>query len=189
MPTIDNWRALRDALDAGPTGGRWRWEINLENKRLHLVGGPYREFDLTIMDFDRWGMGGAVATLRDTSVDGMNIMHRLPDRKDWIAPFPGRAHHANWCQQVTHPDMRWIEEANPKVIRSLLDERDRLAAEVEALRADAGRKPLTREQLREILDANGYAMATPQERIHFSVGVRHAESAHGITDAAMKGKP
>ena len=122
---------LRDALKAGPTGGRWRWEINLMSKCLHLVGGPYREFDLTIMDFDRWGMSNAVATLRDTSADGMNIMHRLPDRKDWFAPFPGRAHHADWCQQVTHPDMKWIEAANPKAITALLKDRDQLATDAQ----------------------------------------------------------
>lgn len=145
MTKIDNWRnadgrtadqfaGLRAAIAAGPTGGRWRWEINMNNKRLHLVGGAGREFDLTIMDFDRWGMGNAVATLRDTSIDGMNIMHRLPDRKDWIAPFPGRAHHADWCQQVTHPDMKWIEEANPATIRTLLDEHDRLVGEAAVMR-------------------------------------------------------
>ena len=92
------------------TPGPWRWEFNAEHKRLHLVGGR-PQYDLSIMDFDRWGMGGAVATLRDTSEDGMNIMHRLCDRPDWIAPFPGRAHHASWCSDVTHPDMRLIAAA------------------------------------------------------------------------------
>lgn len=92
------------------TPGPWRWEFNREHKVLHLVGGRPR-YDLTIMDFDRWGMGGAVATLRDTAHDGMNIMHRLCDRPDWIAPFPGRAHHASWCADVTHPDMRLMAAA------------------------------------------------------------------------------
>lgn len=102
------------------TPGPWRWEFNAEHKRLHLVGGR-PQYDLSIMDFDRWGMSGAVATLRDTSEDGMNIMHRLCDRPDWIAPFPGRAHHASWCSDVTHPDMRLIATANPSTILSLID--------------------------------------------------------------------
>ena len=38
------------------------------------------------MSFDRWGMSGAIAALRDPAEDGMNIMHRLCDRPDWIAP-------------------------------------------------------------------------------------------------------
>mgnify|MGYP006358308561 FL=1 len=58
------------------TKGPWRWEFNREHKTLHLVGGR-PQYDLTIMDFDRWGMVGAVATLRDPAEDGMNIMHRL----------------------------------------------------------------------------------------------------------------
>ncbi len=92
------------------TPGPWRWEFNRAHKSMHLVGGRPM-FDLTIMDFARWGMGGAVARLRDTAHDGMNIMHRLCDRPDWIAPFPGRAHHAYWCASVAHPDMKLIEAA------------------------------------------------------------------------------
>ena len=99
------------------TPGPWRWEFNAEHKVLHLVGGR-PQYDLTIMDFDRWGMNRAIATLRDTSEDGMNIMHRLCDRKDWIAPFPGRAHHANWCADVVHPDMRLMASA-PDLLASL----------------------------------------------------------------------
>lgn len=99
------------------TPGPWRWEFNRRHKVLHLVGGR-PQYDLTIMDFDRWGMGGAVATLRDTSEDGMNIMHRLCDRPDWIAPFPGRKHHADWCADVTHPDMRLMAAA-PDLLEAL----------------------------------------------------------------------
>lgn len=99
------------------TPGPWRWEFNRAHKELHLVGGR-PQYDLTIMDFDRWGMSRAVATLRDPSEDGMNIMDRLCDRPDWIAPFPGRAHHADWCADVTHPDMRLIAAA-PELLDAL----------------------------------------------------------------------
>jgi hypothetical protein len=102
------------------TEGPWRWEFNREHKILHLVGGQPRQFDLTVMDFSRWGMGRAVASLRDTSEAGMNIMHRLCDRPDWIAPFPNRAHHASWCADVTHPDMRLIAAA-PMLLEALRD--------------------------------------------------------------------
>jgi len=101
------------------TSGPWRWEFNREHKTLHLVGGR-PQYDLTIMDFDRWGMRGAVATLRDPAEDGMNIMHRLCDRLDWIAPFPGRAHHATWCADVTHPDMRLMAAA-PDLLEALIE--------------------------------------------------------------------
>lgn len=96
------------------TPGPWRWEFNRQSKVLHLVGGR-PQYGLTIMDFDRYR---AVATLRDTSEDGMNIMHRLCDRPDWIAPFPGRAHHADWCAAVTHPDMRLLAAA-PDLLEAL----------------------------------------------------------------------
>ena len=99
------------------TPGPWRWEFNREHKVLHLVGGR-PQYDLTIMDFDRWGMNRAIATLRDPAEDGMNIMHRLCDRPDWIATFPGRAHHAAWCADVTHPDMRLMAAA-PDLLEAL----------------------------------------------------------------------
>lgn len=93
------------------TPGPWRWELNLSHKRLHLVGGLWPQYDLTIIDFDRWGMRNATISLRDTAHDGMNIMHKLHERPDWFAPFDGRAHHADWCQSVTHPDARLIAAA------------------------------------------------------------------------------
>lgn len=99
------------------TPGPWQWEFNRAHKSMSLVGGRPK-YDLTIMDFDRWGMRGAVATLRDTAEDGMNIMHRLCDRPDWIAPFPGRNHHADWCADVIHPDMRLMAAA-PDLLEAL----------------------------------------------------------------------
>ena len=103
------------------TEGPWRWEFNREHKSLHLVGGR-PQYDLTILDFDRWGMNRAIATLRDPDEDGMNVMHRLCDRPDWVAPFPGRAHHASWCADVTHPDMRLMAAA-PDLLRYLKEAR------------------------------------------------------------------
>lgn len=92
------------------TPGPWRWEFNEQHRSVHLVGGKPM-YDLTIMDFSRWGMNGAGINLRDTAHDGLNLMHKLHERRDWIAPFPGRAHHAHWCAGVTHPDMKLIAAA------------------------------------------------------------------------------
>ena len=120
MKSEQNSPAVAGPVERGViqhTPGPWRWEFNRKSKVLHLVGGR-PQYDLTIMDFDRWGMSRAVATLRDTSEDGMNIMHRLCDRPDWIAPFPGRAHHADWCADVTHPDMRLMAAA-PDLLEAL----------------------------------------------------------------------
>ncbi len=92
------------------TPGPWRWELNETTRSVHLVGGR-PQFDLTIIEPTRWGMNRATFMIRDTAHDGMNIMHKLHERRDWIAPFPGRDHHARWCASITHPDMRLIESA------------------------------------------------------------------------------
>lgn len=105
-------------MSAQHTSGPWRWEISMQAKRLHLVGGR-PQFDLTIMDFERWGMGNATVSLRDTAHDGMNLMHKLHERPDWIAPFPGREHHKSWLQNVVHPDMLLIAAA-PDMLSSLM---------------------------------------------------------------------
>lgn len=85
----------------------WRWEYNAKHKTVQIVGGNPK-YDLTVMDFERWGMGGAVPRFRDVAHDGMNVMHRLCDRPDWVAPYLGREHHFGWFANVTHPDARRI---------------------------------------------------------------------------------
>ncbi len=100
-----------------PTPGPWRWELNQKNKMLHLVGGK-PQYDLTIIEPTRWGMGSATLMIRDTAHDGMNLLHKLHERPDWIRPFPGRDHHKEWCAAVKHPDMQLIEAA-PKMLEAL----------------------------------------------------------------------
>ena len=104
-------------MSAQHTPGPWRWEFNAKHGNLHLVGGQPR-YDLTIIDFERWGMNGATMRLRDTAHDGMNIMHRVHERPDWIATEPGREHHKHWHQLLTHPDARLIEAA-PDLLEAL----------------------------------------------------------------------
>jgi hypothetical protein len=99
------------------TPGPWRWELNEKHRQLQLVGGK-PTYDLTIIRPDRWGMQGATLEIRDTAHDGMNIMHKLHARRDWIAPHEGRAHHAGWCANVIHPDMRLIAAA-PDLLAAL----------------------------------------------------------------------
>lgn len=93
------------------TSGPWRWEFNKKHRSIHLVGGDRPLYDLTILEPTRWGMHGAGLMIRDTAHDGMNIMHKLNERSDWIAPFPGRDHHTHWCANVVHPDMRLMAAA------------------------------------------------------------------------------
>ena len=99
------------------TPGPWRWEINLQSKCLDLVGGR-PQYDLTIIDFERWGMNKATMRLRDTAHDGMNLMYRVHERPDWIAPEQGREHHQQWHQLLNHPDARLISAA-PDLLEAL----------------------------------------------------------------------
>ncbi|WP_081542589.1 hypothetical protein [Chromobacterium violaceum] len=100
------------------TPGPWRWEFNRKNRSIQLVGGR-PQFDKTVMDFERWGMGGSCPRFNEKiSGNELNIMTRVSDRKDWIAPFEGRAHHVEWCADVVHPDARLIAAA-PSLLAAL----------------------------------------------------------------------
>lgn len=125
---------VREALAAGPTPGPWRWEVSAHGKRLQLVGGLRPQYDLTVMGFTRWGMSGATIKLRDLARDGLDLLYRLHERADWIAPIPGREHHANWCSTVTHPDAAFIAKCNPENIAAILAHVEAQAAEIERLR-------------------------------------------------------
>ncbi len=118
------------------TPGPWRWEVNMHAKVLHLVGGE-PQYDLTIIEPTRWGMNRGTLLIRDTAHEGMNLMHRLHERADWIAPLPGRAHHADWCASVTHPDMRLIEAAPDLLaaLQAVVAVADRATVEFDAARA------------------------------------------------------
>jgi len=99
-----------DRHSATHTPGPWRWELNKQTKHLSLVGGKPL-YDLTIIQPTRWGMGSATLLIRDTAHDGLQLLHKLHERADWVKPFHGREHHAHWCSAVAHPNMRLIESA------------------------------------------------------------------------------
>lgn len=98
------------------TAGPWRWEVNRKSKDIKLVGGQ-PQFDKTVMDFERWGMGGASPRFALQFGDA-HIMTRLCDKPEWIQPFSGRSHHADWCAGAIHPDARLIEAA-PELLEEL----------------------------------------------------------------------
>ncbi len=98
------------------TAGPWRWEVNRKSKVINLVGGR-PQFDKTVMDFERWGMGGASPRFALQFGDA-HIMTRLCDNPEWIKPLSGRSHHADWCAGVAHPDAKLIEAA-PELLEAL----------------------------------------------------------------------
>lgn len=106
-------------LEYEPTPGPWRWEYSATSKSVHLVGGRPM-FDKTVMQFARWGMGGAVPLFNaKIAGDQYNVMERLCDMPDWRTPFPGREHHAHWCSNVVHPDAA-LMAASPLLLDAVL---------------------------------------------------------------------
>lgn len=94
------------------TKGPWRWELNQKSKYLTLCGhGECGPFDFTVMDFERWGMGGAVPRFRDEN--GLMVKAHLLGEI-----VPERAHHSSWFQRLNHPDANLIASA-PDLLEAL----------------------------------------------------------------------
>jgi len=98
------------------TPGPWRWEFNQKSKYIHLVGGKIR-YDLTVMDFVRYGMGGAAPRFNIDHGQDMQLMHRA-DTMGVIVK--GREHHQNWFKDIDHPDAKLIAAA-PDLLEALID--------------------------------------------------------------------
>ncbi len=96
---------------SGFTPGPWRWEVNHKSKQVQLCGGACPKYDLTVMDFARWGMGGAAPRFSDER----GIMHRSDGLTVTVA---GREHHAAWFQDIRHSDARLIATA-PELLEAL----------------------------------------------------------------------
>jgi hypothetical protein len=90
------------------TPGPWRWELNRKGKRVQLCGGVPR-FDLTVMDFIRWGMGGAQPRFLEAWKS--NSMMLLENAPKFGKDVPGREHHSDWFQTIDHPDAHLIAAA------------------------------------------------------------------------------
>jgi hypothetical protein len=89
------------------TPGPWRWEVSLKSKSIQLCGGRPR-FDLTVMDFVRWGMGGARPRFLKPSE---HIGMLMTDAEEFAVHVEGREHHADWFQSLDHPDAHLIAAA------------------------------------------------------------------------------
>jgi hypothetical protein len=96
------------------TPGPWRWELNLASKHLNLCGGE-SPYDLTVMDFTRWGMGGALPRFNVDHGNGMQLMERAETLAQVVK---GREHHARWFQDINHPDAKLIAAA-PELLAAL----------------------------------------------------------------------
>jgi len=87
--------------------------MNKKGKEVQLCGGRI-PFDLVVMDFKRWGMGGATPRLRQ-DVENLNLMSPA---LDFAEPVPGREHHEGWFMELNHPDAALIAAA-PELLEAL----------------------------------------------------------------------
>lgn len=95
--------------DLVSTPGPWRWEVNFASRCIHLVGGK-PQYDMTVMDFVRWGMGQAQPRF---VVDG--LLHKA---EEFARVAPQRSHHKEWFQLLSHPDANLIAAA-PDLLAAL----------------------------------------------------------------------
>lgn len=74
--------------------------MNPKSNTVELSRGKYGDI---VLDFKRWGMGGATPRFR---VDGL-----MRTAVEVSAPQPGREHHAEWWRIINHPDASLIAAA------------------------------------------------------------------------------
>jgi len=80
------------------TKGPWYWDVNPAFKRVDLTSGKS-----AVMVFKRWGMNSAQPMfLRDHIYEPVTEFTRV---------VPGREHHAEWFQDLDHPDANFIAHA------------------------------------------------------------------------------
>lgn len=100
------------------TPARWRWVLNKHSKQIDLVssGVPGSVHEI-VMDFVRWGMGGAAPRFRRASLNRPeNVLMVRADEFGEIVP--GRSHHKDWYQWLRHPDAQLIQAA-PELYEAL----------------------------------------------------------------------
>lgn len=103
------------------TPGRWYWHGYKRNKSMYLLSTSNGH--QVVMDFDRWGMHGAIPRFR---VDG--IMHRA---EKFIIPRQDHKPDGEFYE-LDHPDADFIAHARTDIPK-LLDEVERLRKQLKRI--------------------------------------------------------
>lgn len=129
------------ALDSAASPGPWRWNVNPESRQVYLECAGRGRGHLYVMDFVRWGMGGAAPRFRDAK----DLMVRVDEL---TATVPGREHHQRWFRTLKHPDAELLvasRNAAPTLARKVKaleakieEQRDRISEAWDVL-DDVGR--------------------------------------------------
>lgn len=120
-PTLAEIEARLKAATPGP----WKWTGDVRLKIVHLVsmakGRPY------VMDFVRWGMGGAAPRFQVKGSDGFGVMTRV----DEGLAVKEREYRGD-IERIDHPDADLIAHAPDDIayLLSLVRSRDARLAEI-----------------------------------------------------------
>ena len=169
-----------DELEAkakAATSGKRRWNVNRKSKCVHLDGGT-PQYDLSILCFSRWGMGGATVEFirgaKPYMCDGFD------KAQDVAVPIPGRAHHADWCADIDNPDAAFIAAADPSTVLAVIARCRDAEALIPRYQADlrANAKAVFEERKGRIeAEAEAQALRTALEAM---VGLAYENTTHSI---------
>ena len=125
-PQVDVLGEARELL-AKATPGPWFWNVNMRSRCAHLESQARGSMLETVIDFTRWGIGGAAPRFRD----GEDLMQRVDML---LRPVEGREHHLRWYATVHHPDAELIART-PVLLESLCNELEQQRSDADRLRA------------------------------------------------------
>jgi hypothetical protein len=122
--TDEELKAIEDRAKAAMPGP-WRWNLNLKAKQIRLESTGYGTDLEIVMDFVRWGMGGARPRFQ-------NPERLMVHAEAWSKTVPRREHHADWFRSLSHPDAEFIAHAR-KDVELLLEEIRELKGRIKVL--------------------------------------------------------
>ena len=133
------------------TGWHWAGDVSAGYPRLALSAWVAGYGRCTVMDFDRWGMQSAGPRFPDAAMmmqDARNLATFEVGRRGVVGIDAAKADDSVYrydVDGVAHPIPEFIAAANPTTVMALLDEIDRLRADVACMDAqlDADAKHAT----------------------------------------------
>lgn len=138
MKDLTDLRKIAEQATPGP----WHWSGNADNRQLYLATWIKGAGRCQVMDFERWGMQGAVPrfldddslmmeTAKDLMVYEVARNQNLPDDTPRNHPKVYRAD----VVDVRHPNARFMAAANPGAVLALLTRLEQVEAAVARVRA------------------------------------------------------
>lgn len=148
-------------LDAKRTPGKWRWQANPNGRSVGVYGGRH-PYDLTVMDFVRWGMDSAMPRFRDMREAGLNLMTKVTA---FFVNAPQRDHHADWFQFVNHPDAEFMCAGDDmmRLIEALWAEREAQEKRIAELEVDEVTESMWGGLARDLFLAWDMGCKTPRQ--------------------------